>query len=113
MLPKNKRLNTAAFNKFFKTGRRFHTPYLTICFTPYTTFHASVVVGKKVNKNAVERNRIRRQLYSLLYSWQKKETVKGVFIVFTKPSAKDVSFKTLKNDLESVLIKIESGVNPG
>lgn len=62
MLKKQHRLTVAEFDQYFKAGRRFHGEYLQLIYTATESFHGAVVVGKKVYKNAVDRNRLRRRL---------------------------------------------------
>ena len=84
MLAKPQRLSRVQFSSFFKSGKRKHNDVATLVCTPYPTFHASVVVSKKVSKKAVDRNKIRRQIYSQLYML-KKQGGTGVCIVLVKP----------------------------
>lgn len=84
MIAKSQRLNRVDFSNYFKTGKRFHSPTITIVYTPHNTFHASVVVGKKVATAAVRRNKIRRRIYELLRQ-QHTAGVIGIFIVIVKP----------------------------
>lgn len=78
MLSKKERLTRQDFSRFFSSGRRYHSPFFTLVYTPSPTLHASIVVPKKVAPKAVDRNTIRRRLYSAL----RAET--GVFIVLLK-----------------------------
>lgn len=109
MLPKKERLTTEAFNRFFSTGKRYHSTSLQIVYTVAPTFHCSVVVGKKVFKQAVKRNKLRRQLYATIYNYSRKNSITGVFVVFVKPSAKEVPVKVLQQEICSLLHKIELG----
>lgn len=86
MLPKRERLTTERFDQVFKTGKRYHSPYFQIITTPSPTFHGAVVVGKKVYKKAVDRNRLRRQLYGVLYRHQQTQTKRGIYIIIAKPA---------------------------
>ncbi|MEZ4200464.1 MAG: ribonuclease P protein component [Candidatus Paceibacterota bacterium] len=108
MLPKKKRLNTEDFNRFFASGKRYHSPSLQIIHTPHHSFHGAVVVGKKVSKKAVTRNTLRRRLYNHLYYFCKLHDCSGVFIVLTKSSAVSVLAQQLQAELTGLLTKIES-----
>lgn len=92
MLAKSQRLSRAQFSTFFKSGKRRHCDTASAVFTPHPTFHASVVVSKKVAKKSVDRNRIRRQIYAQLYSL-KRQAHTGVFIILVKPGFMTVSRK--------------------
>lgn len=85
MLPKTKRLTVAQFARVFATGTRIHTSYLTVVYVRAASFQASVVVGKKVAKRAVERNAIRRRLYGVLAECR-HDTLPYQCLVLTKPA---------------------------
>jgi ribonuclease P protein component len=103
MLPKKKRLTTEAFNRFFRAGRRSHSTNLTLIHTPAGEFHGAVVVGKKVFKSAVKRNRLRRQLYAALYRAHVATPVTGTFIVIAKPGARAVDSPLLIAELKDLI----------
>lgn len=102
MLKKAERLTTKAFDQYFKTGRRNHGEYVQVVVSPANTFHGAVVVGKKVYKRAVDRNRLRRQLYAVLYEYRDSSVVLQVLV---KPSAKGVLVDEVRNDLRTMLAK--------
>lgn len=89
MLPKRQRLTTTAFMQAFQTGRRYHDLAFQLIVAPSDTFHGAAVVGKKVYKRAVDRNRLRRQLYGLLY--RSGVTTQGTYIIVAKPAATQLS----------------------
>ncbi len=86
MLKKRQRLTKKEFDQYFKTGQRLHSPLVQLVYAPADDFHGAVVVGKKVFKSAVRRNRLRRQIYAALYHYQQQTEVKLVLIVLVKPS---------------------------
>lgn len=108
MLKKKERLTRAEFDRFFSVGKRIHTPLLQIIYSPSDTFHGSVVVGKKVYKSAVDRNRLRRQLYAFLRQFYKKNEVlpPHTVIVITKPAIKGLKKDVFITDLKDSLVKI-------
>ena len=85
MLPKRTRLTTHQFTDLFQAGRRIHTPYFQIIIGSPGQFQAAVVVGKKVYRHAVDRNRVRRQLYTVLRHWQQATGYDTAIIVVVKP----------------------------
>jgi ribonuclease P protein component len=103
MLPKRHRLTTAAFNRFFKRGRRFHGTYLTLVYTPDDTFAGAVVVGKKVYRRAVDRNRLRRQLYPTLAAFKDTQAATGIFQCLVKPAAASVPVAAVRAELAALL----------
>ena len=86
MLRKQERLSRSEFQNFFNSGRKTHSPHLTLVYAPYPTLHAAVVVGKKVSKKSPVRNTIRRRVYGILYRELKLNKKTGVYIVLVKPS---------------------------
>lgn len=106
MLNKKERLSKKEFDRFFVSGKRLHSPLFTIVYSQSPTFHAAVVVGKKVYKHAVDRNRLRRRLYSILYHLSRDQGLKGVYIVLSKPAAAKATFTDLKAETEKVIINL-------
>lgn len=86
MLRKRQRLSSAGFSEVFKAGRRLHTAYFQLIYLPSEDFHASVVVGKKVAKTAVRRNRLRRQVYGVLHRSAVGTPLSVTVIVVAKPA---------------------------
>lgn len=85
MLKKQHRLSRSEFMHYFETGRKHHSQYLTIITAPAPALKGAVVVGKKVAKSAVARNRFRRQLYGVLERCLLPEAYPRVVIIITKP----------------------------
>jgi ribonuclease P protein component len=108
MLPKKNRLNRVDFTDYYKKGRKLNGSVSTLVFTPAEKFIASVVVGKKVSKKAISRNRIRRLGYRQIELWQKQNLTNGVLILIIKPAITSLTrkdqAKALLNDL-GLLIK--------
>lgn len=103
MLKKRERLTKKEFDRFFSSGRRFHSPLFSLVYSQEASFHGSVVVGKKVFKRAVDRNRLRRRLYSVLYRLSREKERKGVYIILTKPLAAKAAFIELRDALEKLI----------
>jgi ribonuclease P protein component len=101
MLAKKNRLTREAFNLHFSKGKRIHGTYVQLIISPSAVAHGSVVVGKKVYTRAVDRNRLRRRIYSLLRTHFKTNT--SVCIVITKPAIKNVPFTEVKVELLKLL----------
>ncbi len=91
MLPSKNRVNKTLFKEILKNGRSIHSPSFSFKYlnNPISTERQfSVVVSKKVLKRAVDRNLLKRRIYSILkeqlklnkpYScviWPKKEISK-------------------------------------
>lgn len=104
MFTAKQRLSRTAFTQYFKVGRRFQMPALTLVYSPAALFGVSTVVGKKVSKLAVGRNRIRRRLYAAMRrSFDVTSITTGVYIVIAKPTAATYTREALANELTILL----------
>lgn len=94
---------------FLSAGKRYHSPSLTITFVPGPAVKAAAVVGKKVAKQAVDRNRIRRRLYATLARSLGDTTSPlpvGVYIMVAKPGALKVARLALQAEQSALLAQI-------
>jgi ribonuclease P protein component len=105
MLAKKERLTRHEFDRFFSLGKRYHSPLFQLIVAPAESFHGAAVVGKKVARSAVERNRIRRQLYGVLYSLFRHSPVPRAVIVIAKPPAAHLPRKERAEALRELLLK--------
>lgn len=105
MLKKKERLTKKEFDRFFASGARKHGDLFTLIYKTDPGFHGAVVVGKKVYKRAVDRNQLRRRVYSILYRLSRDQGLKGVYIILTKPAAAKAGFTDLKSALEKFILK--------
>ena len=103
MLRKNERLKRSEFNRFFSLGRRLQSKLFQVVFHPHKSFHASVVVSKKVEKSAVKRNKIRRRLYDILRRHKDAGGKSGIYIIIVKGGANKLSYKELKKELLEII----------
>lgn len=108
MLAKKNRLNRSQFEHYFASGRRYHSPELQLIFTPADHFHGAVVVGKKVARKAVRRNRLRRQLYGAIYRFSKKQSGDGVYILLAKPTLEKVPTRLVSVKAEELLKRTQT-----
>lgn len=90
MFKKQERLTRAEFSEYFARGKRWHDRYTTIIHLPHTSRKTAVVVGKKVAKQAVKRNTLRRRAYATLRAVLDETAATGVFIVILKPAIRDL-----------------------
>lgn len=106
MLKKAHRLSKKEFDVAWNTGRRYQSPYLTIVVAPSETFQAAAVVGKKVAKLAVDRNRLRRQVYGALERTIPLHTYQGAILVITKPPFATLPVRERRVVVENELKKL-------
>jgi ribonuclease P protein component len=105
MLRKKERLTRALFDRSFSVGKRFHSPYVQIIVSPSDGFHGSVVVGKKVYKKAVDRNKLRRRLYAMLYQWSRKKEKLSTYIIIAKPPVAKATKNEVSKDFLAALLR--------
>lgn len=109
MLPKSKRLGTKAFTEIMEKGRSFHNPFLILKVIPSLSESVfALSVPKKVSKLAVDRNKIKRQIYSIIEDIDYKPGYKIVLIIkvgFDKLSFKDLQVEIQKTFVKSALLK--------
>lgn len=107
MFKKSERLNRIKFTEYFKIGRRFHSDNFTLIFTPTPLRATAVVVGKKVFKSAVDRNTLRRRVYAALrLHLEQEHTSTGIYIIISKPSAKNLTKAAIPIELGTLLASI-------
>ena len=107
MLKKTQRLSRKEFDYCFKVGRRLHSSNLQCVYCPATEFHGSAVVGKKVFKKAIDRNKQRRRIYNALYKIKIQKSLSGTYILIAKKSANNIGYKTLFNEIADLVGRIE------
>jgi ribonuclease P protein component len=105
MLAKKERLTRNEFDRFFSSGKRHHSPFFQLIVAPSDAFHGAAVVGKKVAKRAVDRNRIRRQLYGVLYAFRRRSPLPCVLIVIAKPPSASLPRKERADALRELLLE--------
>lgn len=113
MLKRKQRLSKRQFDTFFRTGKRLHTPLFQVIYAKTEDFHGAAVVGKKVHKRAVDRNRLRRRVYNILYRLSQDRDLKGVYIIIAKPPAANVNFTAIKQAITALLDEAETKNSPG
>lgn len=111
MFKKSQRLSRNEFEGFFKAGRRLHQTDLTIIYNRhFPVLKVGVVVGKKVSKQAVTRNTLKRRVYSTLRKeLLKKSCQQGLYIIITKPSFGRLSRQEAHTILEQSIAEVLKG----
>ncbi|MEX0917400.1 MAG: ribonuclease P protein component [Candidatus Paceibacterota bacterium] len=99
MLPREKRLNRAQFEKVSKGGRKLHSRFFSASLKEEKDLRFSFVVSKKVSGGAVKRNHLRRQVYELIRGLDLPYSL----ILFAKKGAGDLSFLEIKKEIEFLL----------
>ena len=106
MVPVSLRINRADFPTLLKAGKRHHGVCVTAVYAPSTTAKVSVVVSKKVAKQAVDRNRLRRRVYGAVERFLKTSPFTGAVIFLVKHEAAKSSREALATDVTRLLAQI-------
>jgi ribonuclease P protein component len=104
MFKASARLDRKEFAEYFAVGKRFNSPHFNLIYTPYDKTKVSVVAGKKVAKGAVDRNRLRRRAYAVLFRTCPSLPT-GIYIVIYKSGALQVDRKELAEELGTLLAR--------
>lgn len=105
MLPKNKRISKDSFKSILLKGIPYHATNFTLRTLPSEKEGFAVLVSKKVAKSAVDRNRIRRRVYSLLRDVLPNIKIVSKNIISAKSGAKDLTFERQKEEIVGLFKK--------
>lgn len=110
MLPKKDRINKKLFDEIFKNGKTYHSDSLYVKISklqPEEESKFAFVTPAKFFKKAYERNKLRRQGYSVI-KYNLKDIKKGFAIIFfLKKEIKDINFEKYKTEVENILNKVK------
>jgi ribonuclease P protein component len=99
-----------SLNKVYSNGLSVRGNYISLRYKKRTnpSYRVAVVVGKKVHKSAVKRNRMRRRTYEAVRN--SKVNVNGNDLIFTIYNEKiiDLSDSEIKTAIDELLIKIDN-----
>jgi len=110
ILPKNSLIKkNDEFNEIFNKGKIFSSEY----FIAYTIKNDKVKVGfttLKGIKNKPQRNRLKRIARELWRKNYRNYTLCSKIIIITKSNLLTINFKTVEDDFNKLLFKIEKEV---
>lgn len=89
---------------FFQKAQKINGTYLRVWYLPQEKMQATVVVGKKVASLAVDRNALKRQVYSFFQ--QDRLWPAAALVVVLFPRAAQASTQELQQDLSTCIKKI-------
>ena len=112
MLAKNRRIGKKIFSVHFSKLERFVSPHLFLTIVKNEKANEpsrfAFSISKKICKRAVDRNRLRRQGYSIVGKYLKNIPDGFLFFFSFKKSAYPVSFADLEKEICGLLsVKIE------
>ncbi len=99
MLSKVNRIDKKTMCSLVKSSKSFTVGCVQLRWFPCSAvWKVGVVISKKVMKNAVDRNRVRRSLYEVARQFM-YVSPNGYYIVHIKKEAKHTSLKQVRSDL--------------
>lgn len=108
MLPKSHRLAKNRIEHILKKGRKKSNHFFTIKYLPNSRHNHSrfcVMTSIKISPKAVERNRLRRQIYEIFRLNPQLPTSPYDLVVIVKPPLSKLSFQELT---KSILINLQN-----
>jgi ribonuclease P protein component len=106
MLPRSKRVSKQDFPSQGSKKKTLISPLFSLTHTPSSQkARFSAVVSKKVASLAVDRNHLRRQIYVICSQYLAK-SLSGIFVIYAKKGAKDVTFNEMKLEISGLLSKV-------
>ena len=106
MLPSKDRLSFREVETVLKSGRRKPAALFSVSFLSPTERSAfAVTVSKKIAKNAPDRNKIRRRIYSAIAKIKKSIPSPVYIVFFPKKEALTTDFATLEKEIKDFLIR--------
>ncbi len=109
MLPKKYRLSkNKEFDFVFKNGKSSYGKLLGVKIAKNNLLLSrfGILVGSKVDKRAVVRNKIKRRLRAIIYENLNKIKKGYDCVIITLPLIKEVSYQEIKRDLENNFRKL-------
>jgi ribonuclease P protein component len=107
MLPSSKRLTIPLFKGVMDKGRIFHSPFFSAKMLKTEGMSRfSVAVSKKVAKNAIDRNKIRRRIYSTIRPLYPR-IIPGIHgVIMPKSTVLKGTFAEKAQELEIFFVKM-------
>lgn len=104
------KINRSSFNNIYTQGKGAYSPFLGIkAYSPYdgnAIINCTVVVSSKVYKKAVDRNKIKRLIKSIILDLKNEIKPKTAIIVLIKPEIKKKSVIEIRETLYNLLNQI-------
>jgi ribonuclease P protein component len=101
------KLYKADFNKIYNNGKFITSRYVKLNFIFNNQDNIRVAFAiKRTQANAVERNKIKRRIKSIVSTIENKPNID--ILIQIKPVIKSADFTDIKNDLQGVISSIAS-----
>lgn len=110
MLPKKERLSKNEVEFVLSKGKRSSSKLFNSKYVTNNLSHSrfSAVVNLKQAKNAVTRNRLRRQIYEAIRLNSQNPKAHLDIVIFLKTSEQKIDFETIQNEIIILLNKINA-----
>ena len=106
MLPRSKRISIQLFKDIVHKGEVIHSPYfIARCVKSDKKSRFAVSVSKKVAKTAVLRNKIRRQVYSIIRDIFPSLSANQKVVLMMKSGVDKASLNSIKLEIEKTFVK--------
>lgn len=106
MLPKNRRIERSIFSHILSNSNRYNSTYFTLYISPISSknepSHFSFSVSKKVSKSAVDRNKKRRQGYSVINK-NLKQIKPNFYCFFVFKRVENSKYSEIEKDIIKLL----------
>ncbi len=98
MFPATKRLTKTIFSTI-KTTIVYRGEYFDVAKKNDPLFKIACVISKKRIKKATERNKTRRRILHALSLYHKTNVLKGFFVIYPKPVAKEAEYQKIEEEI--------------
>ncbi len=106
MFPQKNRLNSQEVVKLITLGKKNFSSYFRINYLKGHFLQCSVVIPKKIYKQAFTRNKERRRILSVCRNLLSLNE-EGLYLIFLTKDIKKLDYKSLEKELRDVLKKIK------
>ncbi len=101
MLKKESKLNAEDLLKLKKQGKRVFSTLFSVTYLPEKTSKYAVTCPKKVYKNAVDRNRAKRRVFSVISKITPQN--KGFYEFFVKNDINSLKIDEIRSEIVRIL----------
>lgn len=107
MLPKKERLDTKRFDEIIASGRNINAGAFYLKALNNDSLRFSVVIPKKVAKNAIKRHVFKRRVFNIIRE-NKALFPAGDYIVFANKEVLDMNVEQITENIKNMAQKLAS-----
>lgn len=106
MLPRSQRISKELFKDIIQKGDIFHSSFFIVkCLKSHDKSRFSISVSKKIAKTAVQRNYIRRRIYSIIKDLPHPFISNKKIVLSLKNEILKAKDEKIKEEIASVFVK--------